>query len=32
MLLDAEISYLYTNDLTYLRGDFALTEKEKKKI
>jgi hypothetical protein len=22
MLLDAEISYLYTNDLTYLRGDF----------
>jgi hypothetical protein len=32
MLLDAEISYLYTNDLTYLRGDFGLTEKEKKKI
>ena len=32
MLLDAEISYLYTNDITYLVGDFALTEKEKKKI
>lgn len=32
MLLDAEISYLYTNDITYLMGDFALTEKEKKKI
>lgn len=32
MLLDAEISYLYTNDITYLMGNFALTEQEKKKI
>lgn len=32
MLLDAEISYLYTNDLGYLRGDFALTDKERKKL
>jgi hypothetical protein len=32
MLLDAEISYLYTNDITYLMGDFSLTKKEKKKI
>lgn len=32
MLLDAQLSYLYTNDITYLQGDFALTAKEKKKI
>jgi hypothetical protein len=31
MLLDAEISYLYTNDNSYLLNDFGLTEKEKKK-
>lgn len=31
-LLDSELSYLYTNDIYYLTGDFALTEKEKKKM
>lgn len=31
MLLDAEISYLFTNDITYLGNSFELTEKEKKK-
>lgn len=32
LLLDAELSYLYTNDESYLMGDFALSEKEKKKM
>lgn len=32
MLLDAEINYLYTNDQSYLQGDFQLSEKEKKKM
>ena len=31
-LLDSELSYLYTNDVMYLTGDFGLTEKEKKKV
>ena len=30
--MDSELSYLYTNDASYLMGDFGLTEKEKKKI
>ena len=30
MLLDAEINYLYTNDFAYLKGDFVISEKEKK--
>lgn len=32
MLLDAELNYLYTNDVLYLKGDFALTDKERKKM
>ena len=31
-VLDAELSYLYTNDVSYLMGDFALSDKEKKKL
>ena len=31
-LLDAELNYLYTNDSSYLMGDFVMTEKEKKKL
>jgi len=31
-LLDSELSYLYTNDASYLMGDFGLTDREKKKI
>lgn len=30
--MDSELSYLYTNDLMYLTGDFGLTDKEKKKV
>lgn len=32
MLLDAELNYLYTNDVLYLKGDFALTDKQRKKM
>ena len=31
-MLDAELNYLYTNDSSYLMGDFVLSEKEKKKL
>lgn len=31
-LLDAELSYLYTNDISYLMNDFGLTQEEKRKL
>ena len=30
-LLDAELDYLYTNDLDYLMGDFKIADKDRKK-
>ena len=31
-MLDAELSYLYTNDISYLMNDFGLTQEEKRKL
>ena len=32
VLLESQISYLYTNDNNYLFGNYAMNEKEKRKL